>query len=175
MSVRTAEEAVAARDPAGVDAEQCRKDLHRYLVRRLHNNEIANDLAQEAFLRYLQLPDAGVVRKPDAYLFRIAVNLIYEWRMRKDRAIVTYSSDLVERFAATLACSGTDDYERLTSREHLQKVLDSMPARPRQVLWMNKVEGKNYDVIAKELGLKPRTVLNALARAIAHARRVQYD
>jgi RNA polymerase sigma factor (sigma-70 family) len=164
-----------ARDPTGADAQQCRKDLHRYLVSRLHNNDVANDLAQEAFLRYLQLPDVRVLRKPDAYLFRIAVNLIYEWRMRKDRSVVTYSSDLADKCAGSWTQSGSDDYERLTSREHLQMLLDSMPPRPRQVLWMNKVQGMNYEQIAKQLGVKPRTVLNALARAIAHARRVQYD
>lgn len=169
-----ADDTLTKRDPAGADAAACHSDLHRYLVSRLRNNEVANDLAQEAYLRYLQLPDPGVLRKPDAYLFRIAVNLIYEWRMRQDRSPVTYSTELADKCAGTWAQSGADDYERLTSREHLQKLLDSMPPRPRQVLWMNKVEGKGYEQIARELGVKPRTVLNALARAIAHARRVQY-
>jgi RNA polymerase sigma factor (sigma-70 family) len=169
------DESGKARDPAGADAERCRNDLHRYLASRLRNSETANDLAQEAFLRYLQLPDAGVLRKPDAYLFRIAVNLLYEWRMRNDRSIVTFNSDVADKCAGNWTQGGGDDYERLISQEHLQKLLDSMPARPRQVLWMNKVLGKNHELIAKELGIKPRTVLNALARAIAHARRVRYD
>lgn len=162
-------------DPGGADAERSLTEVHRYLARRLHDPEIANDLAQEAYLRYLQGADARLVRKPLAYLVQIAINLLYEWRMRKDRALVTYDTELAERCAGTLTQPGADDYERLTSQEHLQKVLESMPARARQVLWMNKVEGKSATQIAEELGLKRATVLNALARAIAHARRVQYD
>ncbi len=50
-----------------------------------------------------------------------------------------------------------------------------MPHNYRQVLWMNKVEGKDYHTIAVELNLKPDTVLNYLARAVAHARRVQFE
>ncbi len=52
--------------------------LHRYLIRQLRNRDDASDLAQEAYLRYLQLPDTSVVRKPSGYLFRIAFNLISE-------------------------------------------------------------------------------------------------
>lgn len=175
VELQERDEETTARDPVGADVELCRRELHRYLARRLHNPEIANDLAQEAYLRYLQVPNARVVHKPHAYLFQIAINLIYEWRMRNDRAIVTYNTELAEKSAGGLAQPGADDYERLTSKEHLQKLLESMPARPRQVLWMNKVEGKSAAEIAQELGLKPRTVLNALARAVAHARRVKYD
>jgi RNA polymerase sigma factor (sigma-70 family) len=172
---REVETPPAARDPVGADAKECRTELGRYLARRLRNPDVANDLAQEAYLRYLQLPNAGFVRKPDAYIFRIAVNLVYEWRMRQDRSVVTFNTELADKCAGSWVQPGGDVYERLRSREHLQKVLDSMPPRPRQVLWMNKVEGKGYAQIAKELGVKPSTVLNALARAIAHARCVRYD
>ena len=78
----------AAADTNGADAAYTRH-LHRFLVGRLRNREDAGDLAQEAYLRYLQLPDSSVVRKPSDYLFRIAFNLISEWRLRRDRSAVT--------------------------------------------------------------------------------------
>jgi RNA polymerase sigma factor (sigma-70 family) len=162
-------------DPMGAEAEKCRRDLHRYLARCLRSDEEANDLAQEAYLRYLQIPDAGVLRKPAGYLFRIALNLLYEWRHRRDRSPVTFDSDLADKRADVWADAGADIYEQLTSREHLQKVLDAIPFNYRQVLWMNKVEGLTYHEIAVKLNLRPDTVLNYLARAAAHARRVQFD
>ena len=175
MALQKPEENESRRDPVGADAERCRADLYRYLVRRLRSNEEASDLAQEAYLRYLQLPDPGVIRKPDGYLFRIALNLIYEWRMRADRSPITFDSDLADKRAGAWADVGADIFKQLITSEHLQKVLDSMPHNYRQVLWMNKVEGKDYHTIATELNLKPDTVLNYLARAVAHARRVQFE
>ena len=102
-------------DPAGPDAQQYRSDLHRYLMRRLRSSEDARDLAQEAYLRYLQLPDHGAVRKPSGYLFRIAVNLIYEWRLRRDRSAVTYNSELADKCSSSLADGAAGICEQLTS------------------------------------------------------------
>src|SRR5688572_30557273 len=81
---------------AGTDAQQYRSILHRYLVRQLHNAEDAKDLAQEAYMRFFQLPHAGLVGRPSGYLFRIAMNLVYEFRLRRDRAPVIYDSPLAD-------------------------------------------------------------------------------
>jgi RNA polymerase sigma-70 factor (ECF subfamily) len=157
----------------GAGADEYREQLHRYLSRCLANREDARDLAQEAYLRYLQLPDVRVLRRPDRYLFRIALNLLHEWRLRRDRSAVTFDSELADKRAGAVADTSADIYRQLTSAEHLQAVLDRIPANYRQVLWMNRVEGLHYKEIARRMGLTPETVLVYLGRAIACARRVE--
>jgi RNA polymerase sigma factor (sigma-70 family) len=169
------DEADRSRDPMGADADDYRENLHRYLTRCLKNSEDASDLAQEAYLRYLQLPDARVLHRPDRYLFRIALNLLHEWRLRRDRSAVTFDSRLADKRSGAFADSGSDVLTQLTSAEHLQKVLDCIPANYRQVLWMNRVEGLHYREIARKTGLAPDTVLVYLGRAIACARRAAAD
>lgn len=162
-------------DPSGPDAQQYRSELHRYLIRRLRSSEDARDLAQEAYLRYLQLPDHGAIRKPAGYLFRIAVNLIYEWRLRRDRSAVTYNSELADKCSNALPDNGVDVCEQLASAERLRTVLEQIPLTYRRVLIMSKCEGLTHEEIAARLNLSPESVMKYLARATAYARRAQWD
>ncbi len=149
--------------------------LHRYLLGRLRNREDAADLAQEAYLRYLQLPDTGAVRKPSGYLFRIAFNLISEWRLRRDRSPVTFSSDLSEKRSPAWPDPAADSLEQLISRERLEKVLEHIPVTYRRVLLMSKCDGLSNSQIAERLKITPDTVARYLVRATAFARKAPWD
>lgn len=149
--------------------------LHRYLVRQLHNQEDASELAQEAYVRYLQIPDAGAVRQPSAYLFRIALNLISEWRLRRDRSVVTYDSELTDQQALGTADGAPDAVEQLTSQQRLESVLEQIPIRYRQVLLMSKCDGLSNEEIAVRMNVTPETVVRYLVRAVAFARAARWD
>src|SRR3546814_2254206 len=49
--------------------------LKRFLMRRLGNAALAEDLAQETWIRAVNADTAAVIQNPRAYLFRIAANL----------------------------------------------------------------------------------------------------
>src|SRR5690606_20290440 len=55
-----------------------RDRLQQYLRARLANEEDAAELAQEAYLRLLRVKRVDLIRHPQAYLFRIAHNLLHE-------------------------------------------------------------------------------------------------
>ena len=63
-------------------------DLVRYLASRLPNIDDARDITQEAYLRLLRLEKADLIRNPEAYLFRIATNLIYEYWLKGQRDLI---------------------------------------------------------------------------------------
>lgn len=148
--------------------------LHAYLVRQLRNRHDAQDLAQEAYLRYLQLPSAGVVRNPAAYLFRIAFNLMTEWRLRQDRSVVRCDSELMEQHTGA-AAPATEPVEQLMSQERLEKVLEQIPLTYRRVLLMSKCDGLSHEEIAQSLQVSADTVVRYLGRALAFARRARWD
>jgi RNA polymerase sigma-70 factor (ECF subfamily) len=162
-------------DPVGPEAAFFRRALHRYLVRRLGNQQDAHDLAQEAYLRYLQGPGAAALRKPTGYLFRIAANLTVEWRTRRNHSTVTFDSELADKRSSAWADASADVCEQLTTRDELEKILEQIPLNYRRVLIMSKGEGLHYLEIAERLKLAPDTVLTYLARAIAAARRAHFD
>lgn len=138
-------------------------------MNQLHNREDASDLAQEAYLRYLQSANPETVKRRDSYIYRIALNLISEWRHRRDR------SQCIEKELITLPMQegGSAPADEPISDERLQRILSSIPSNYRRVLWMIKVEEKSHTEVARELGLSPKTVLVYLGRAVLAARQFQ--
>jgi RNA polymerase sigma-70 factor (ECF subfamily) len=156
-------------------SEQYRPVLHRFLLSRLRNQEDASDLAQETFLRYYALPNAEAVSRPDNYLFRIAVNLLYEFRMRRDRdrKVVTFSSRLSDTSIDTLVAA--DPGEAASIHQQIEHVLAQIPPAYRQVLVLQKRDGLSCSEIAAQLNLSVRSVEKYLARALAHARNASWE
>ncbi len=56
-------------------------DLKRFLRGRLLDASEAEDVAQEVYLRVLRLAKVNFIHDPEAYLFRIAANVAYEYRV----------------------------------------------------------------------------------------------
>jgi RNA polymerase sigma factor (sigma-70 family) len=160
-------------DPSTADGEWYRNDLHRFLVSRLANREDVRDLAQEAYLRYMQ-SDVSAIRSPRDYLFRIAGNLISEWILRRDRSPVTCDSRLAEIRSTHWADSAADACEQLITQEQLEHVLEQIPFVYRRVLILSRCEGLSYEEIAKEVGLTKETVHKYIVRATVYARRAQW-
>lgn len=72
--------------------------LHRYLTRclRHHDTQCARDLAQEVYLRLLRVEKGEPVRDYQAYLYRIASHVVYEFKLRARREIVHFDSETAE-------------------------------------------------------------------------------
>jgi RNA polymerase sigma-70 factor (ECF subfamily) len=146
--------------------------LHRYLRPRLRSPEDVRDLAQEVFMRYWQIAQRESIRNPQAFLYRLASNFVYEFRMREKRGLVTSDSEL-----AGLAAEGAPDVwrneqeSRVLSAEVIQRTLQGMPRLWRAILLMNKREGLSAQEIAARLGISKKTVYAYLGYAIAEFRK----
>src|SRR5690606_12810304 len=58
------------------------EDLLRYIARRTRAAD-ARDLAQEVYVRLLRLTRTHLIRNPEAYLYRVASNLLYEFEINR--------------------------------------------------------------------------------------------
>lgn len=150
--------------------------LHRYLLRRLENAQTASDLAQEAYLRLLRLEHSELVRAPQAYLFTIAANLIYEFKMREKKDVVIFDSHAVEQAAdETSDPAAVEPGEQLNMERQLEAVLSQLPPAYAAILIMKKRDGKSLEEIAKELNLSIHTVKKYLFRAVVMCREAKWD
>lgn len=163
-------------EPLRTWAEQYRPALHRYLMRLLRDPQDAQDFAQEVYVRFFQLPEGHAIRNPAAYLLRIATNLVYEYRIRPDRQVVTYDSEIADERAQVLPSAlGSDPSHQLTSAEHLDRVLAQIPPAYRQALLLHKRDGLSYAEISARLGISLEAVKKRIVRALAYGRRARWD
>jgi RNA polymerase sigma-70 factor (ECF subfamily) len=156
--------------------EQYDKGLQRFLTRRLQSAENAQDLAQEAYLRLLHLDRGEFVRKPQAYLYRIASNLVYEFRLRERNQPVTFDSEALDQAAeSTVESPAAEASERLEIEQQLESILAGLPPLYRAVLVLRKRDGLSYPEIARTLDISVHTVKKYLARAVAQCRSARWN
>jgi len=102
-----------------------------------------------------------------SFLFKIAENLVSEYRHRKFKE--RQFAD-IEREAPQTTDLGTDPGEALGRVELLNRVLMQVPEAYRKVLILHKRDQMTAKQIAERLGLSERTVEHYVARALTYAR-----
>jgi RNA polymerase sigma factor (sigma-70 family) len=134
-------------------------DLVRYLYRKLWDEERAQELAQETFMRALDEDP----REPRGWLFTVAGNLAKDEqrkviRRRKHLAVIAGSA--TEADASPDALAEVEAQER---REAARRALDALSERDREILLLWDA-GLGYAEIAERMGLAKGAVSTTLAR-----------
>lgn len=132
--------------------------LFRYLHRLTGDRDMADDVAQEAFVRLIRqdLPDNEV--RP--WLFTVATNLLRDRARKSDRH--RRLEPLVPQ-AEALARPDTAA-EQTEVVVAVRRALRQVPERDRVMLLMRE-EGFSYGEIARVVGVAPGSVGTLLARA----------
>ena len=146
-------------------------DLFSFLLNRLSDRQEAQDLAQEAYLRLLRIDRDEMIRQPRAYLYRIAANLVYEFRMKYRRGVLgqATSGEEVDELAA--ADNPELEAEKHAAMRKLSDVLEHQPRLYKAVLLMRKRDGMSHSEIAEQLNISVHTVHKYLTRAVAACRK----
>lgn len=153
--------------------EQFQSGLFGFLIRRMRSRHNAEDLSQEVYLRLLRVDEPGRVRNPLAYMYRVAVNAVQEFRAREESNPVGFDSELVSQLGErTLDESASPErlFEQQTDEYGLQQLIQTLPPMQRTVLLMATCRALPHAHIAKELGISIRTMRNHLYRALATCR-----
>jgi RNA polymerase sigma-70 factor (ECF subfamily) len=141
--------------------------VRRYLLRQSGDPEVAADLLQETFLdAYRSLGRLADDRPFAAWLYRIARNnLRREWRARRLRRLVSLDW-LRERAADTLPALRQPDASAATeARDLVQRALDGLSPKLREVLLLHHLWGFTAPEIAQILNLSPEAAARRLSRA----------
>ena len=153
---------------AGFYARSARP-LWAYLARVSSDPALADDLLQEACIRFLTADGARTAQLDGEvaarrYLFRIATNLLRD-HWRKPRAASL--EEVPERHFETYG-----DAAQSESRALLGPVLVQLRPRERQLLWLAYAEGYSHREIAQITGLASASIRLLLFRARRKAARL---
>jgi RNA polymerase sigma-70 factor (ECF subfamily) len=141
--------------------ERTARGVWTYLARVTGDRQLADDLLQETFYRFLR---AARSHESESHrrnsLYRIATNLARDSRRRSlVRASFSVSHDDIESLPSSDRAGAperTADFTRAMS--HLKP-------RERAMLWLAYAEGASHSEIAEVLGLRPGSLKSMLFRA----------
>ncbi len=166
----------------GILLERHRNSVVHFLFRMVQNQAIAEELAQEVFLRvYRSRASYEPSAKFTTWLFRISTNLAFNWL--RDKRNERFEESLQDEGAANASRKLFDHQPSVESvlvhRVKLNEVraaIAKLPANQRAAVLMHKYEEMEYSQIARVLGCSESAVKSLLFRAYEslRARLAQY-
>lgn len=139
--------------------ERTSRALWSYLLRVTGDRQLADDLMQEAYFRFLRAarPYENEAHRRNS-LFHIATNLVRDSRRRPSML------PLADSASDTLAADA-DVTRRTEQRADLHRAMARLKDRERMLLWLAYAQGDSHRDIAATLGVKTASIKLMLFRA----------
>jgi RNA polymerase sigma factor (sigma-70 family) len=148
--------------------EDNNRALINFLLAQLPNEQEAREVAQEAYVKLLQLDRPEAISFLRSYLFRIAANLAVDRvrrRIRKER---------IDRFDVFEEWSDEASVERevLAAQEAsmLAQVIAELEPKYQRALLLHKLRDRPVADVAADLKVTPRRARTYIARAVLYCR-----
>lgn len=160
-------DAVVASISALIDAYY--GELRSYASRKLRNPIAAEDVVQEAWLRFAT--SGNKIANPRAYLYRLVGNLVID-QQRRERAglgAIVQPSDHLDIVDET-----ADTEQQLMARQRLAlltKAVFELPPRCRDCFILRRFDDLDPDEIAERMGISRNMVEKHLRQALVHCAR----
>jgi RNA polymerase sigma-70 factor (ECF subfamily) len=151
--------------------EKHRASLIHFLFRMVQNHAIAEELAQEAFLRvYRSRATYEPTAKFTTWLFRIATHLALNWLRdgkgeRGQERLDDVSGDLPMRQVYDRRPSVEQHLLSQVRVEEIRRAIAALPEKQRAAVLMHKYEEMEYSQIARVLSCSESAVKSLLFRA----------
>jgi len=167
---------VAAGDDSAFDylVEKYRRPMISFMYRMTRNQSVAEELAQEVFLRvYRSRRTYAASAKFTTWLYRIATNLAVNHARdtkheRPENTVCIDEPDVETGMTVDVADSGLNAEQAILRRERLdaiRKQVEALPERQRMAVLMHKYQGLDYKQIAAVLKLSESATKSLLFRA----------
>lgn len=167
---------VRAGDPGGLEAifRAFAVPLAAFAYRYVRSRDTAAELVQDVFYRIWRSRAAWHIEGSlQAYLYRATRNRVLDYlkherieRRWAERSLAQRGQTRSQSLPAADEAVETAD---LVAR--LERALEELPERRRQVFLLRWKEGKSYDQIARLLGVSTKTVENQMTHALRALRR----
>ncbi len=150
-----------------------RANLVRFFAARSGSSSLAEDLAQELYLKLATRDREDIaVENPVALIYRIATNVMLDRARGETRAV---ARDSAWRNVAHLSLGGEDIAdeapadEAAASRQRLRQLVEAVEALPPQMqraFRLHKLEGRSHADTARVMGLSVKSVEKHVSGAL---------
>ncbi len=136
--------------------------LKNFIYYKCGNHTIAEEIAQETFLRVWEKRDGVKMETASAYMYKIANNLFinnYQQKKVIFKFIHAYTRNhLIE--------SPEFEFEMKEFDEKLKRALAALSEKNREVFLMNRIDNMTYNEIAQNLGLSVKAIEKRMKTAL---------
>ena len=142
--------------------DQFFKPIRNYIYYRCGDADMAEDIAQDVFLKLWETRSRIDRRTVKAYLYTIALHMTINQIKRRQlhfRFVKTKGED--REFDTPEKIAEMDQYHL-----RLQEVINSLPEGGREVFLMNRLEDLTYNEIASRLGLSVKAVEKRMSKVL---------
>ncbi|WP_234572966.1 RNA polymerase sigma-70 factor [Rhodohalobacter sp. 614A] len=147
------------------------KRLHGFAYSYLLQSETAEDVVQSVFLKIWTQRESwdppGTVK---AYLFSAVRNESLN-KIRHEKIVAESEEEIISRLGELRKHSSlSDDYDIKELREEIERAINALPPRCRQIFILNRRSGLTYTEIAEYLEISINTVNTQMGRALKSLR-----
>jgi RNA polymerase sigma-70 factor (ECF subfamily) len=148
------------------------ENVFNYMYRRLGDAEAAEDLSAQVFLQMLEAlqNDRGWRTTFDAWLYRIAHNLVVDYHRRQSRRARVSLEDAPPILAVDSNPADIADHK--LTRERVMLAIQELTPDQAQVVTMRFVEGLSISQVASRMDKTEGAVKALQFRAVASLRRL---
>jgi RNA polymerase sigma factor (sigma-70 family) len=142
-------------------------DFKVRLRRRLGSEDLANDVLHETYLRVDRMDAPSDIAQPNAYLYRMALNIAAD-RRQADARLLT-GSEIEELLQ--VSDEALDPARVVGGQKEIQtllKALYELPARRRKIFIAARLEEAPHLEISRRFGISTRMVEKEIKAALGH-------
>jgi RNA polymerase sigma factor (sigma-70 family) len=145
--------------------------LYNYSLKLLQDGDLANDAVQELFVRlWTKRESIGSLQKVKPYFFtalrRQILNQLRNLRLRELKISGLAKPDI--EFSPEEIVMRTEEY--LTLQNKIALLLNGLPKRQKEVIYLHYFEELDYNQIAAIMGIHYQSVLNLTQKALQKLR-----
>ena len=140
--------------------------LHRFAYYKVGDDQRAEDIVQESYLKLWKNCAEVAMMKAKQFLFAVANNLMLD-QFKHQKVVLKYQQTQTDRK------EGQDPQFLLEEQEfkaRLQAAIDSLPDGQREVFLMNRIDKMKYREIADLLGVSQKAIEKRMHKALLHLR-----
>lgn len=143
--------------------------IFRLVLKYLASEELARDISQEILIKIWEKREVlKKVQNFEGYLMHTARNHAIDVLRAASRSDIA-KGEIARQFYQGNTYLDDETLHR-DYKSFIQRTIDSLPPRAREVFLLHREEGKSYDEIAAALGISRNAVRNSMALALAKFR-----
>jgi RNA polymerase sigma-70 factor (family 1) len=130
--------------------------------------DLAEDIVQETFIRLWENRSTIIADTVKSLLYAMASNSIKN-HFRHRKVVLNFASSFKPETGTNDAADA--EIQQMEMQDKLQKILNSMPDKSREVFLLNRIEKLTYQEIAERFGISVKAIEKRMHEALLHIRK----